>query len=60
MMPPGPLEIGIILAFGVLISLLFFIALAVFLLIFIKQTIRNQVREEILRFQEEMNGQDKK
>ena len=60
MMPPGPLDIVIIMAFGVLISLLFFIVLAVFLIKFIKQTIRHQVKEEALRFQKEMNGQDQK
>lgn len=59
-MPPGPLDIVIIMAFGILISLLFFIALAIFLLKFIKQTIRHQVREEALRFQEEMDRRGKK
>ncbi len=56
---PGPLEIMIMLAFTVLIFLLFIILLAVLFFKFIKQTIKHQAREEMLRFKEEIDGQGK-
>jgi hypothetical protein len=60
MRPPGPLEIGIIIVIAVLISVLLISLFAVFLLKIIRQAIRNQAREEMTRFQQEMEGPSKK